>query len=228
MIELLHHPLSTASRFVRLILGECEIAPTLIEERPWERREEFLMINPAGSLPVLVEDRGPPICGAWAISEYLEETRSFAMGERALLPKNSDGRAEVRRLTDWFVNIFEAEVNGYLFAEKVEKPQRRDGDRSPDSSALRAARANIRTHLRYIAHLTTTRNWLAGNRMSHADLAAGAALSVADHLDEVPWAESEEAKDWYARIKSRPTFRPLLADTVRGVVPPSHYTDLDF
>ncbi len=228
MIELLHFPLSAASRFVRLILGECEISPTLIEERPWERREEFLIINPAGTLPVLVEDRGPPVCGAWAISEFLDETRSFALGDHALLPESSDGRAEARRLTDWFLNNFEAEVNSYLFSEKVEKPMRRDGDRSPNSSALRAARTNIRTHLSYIAHLTTARNWLAGDKMSYADLAAGAALSVADHLGEVPWTDNEEAKDWYARIKSRPTFRPLLADTVRGVVPPGHYTDLDF
>ncbi|MHA1190649.1 MAG: glutathione S-transferase family protein [Alphaproteobacteria bacterium] len=224
MIELLHHPLSAPSRFIRLVLGECEISPNLVEEEPWERREEFLILNPAGTLPVLIEDRGPPICGHWAISEFLDETRSFALGERALLPEKADGRAEARRLTDWFLGSFEVEVNAYLFGEKVEKLQRRDGNRSPNPAALRAARANIRTHLRYIAHLIGARHWLAGDTMSHADLAAAAAL----YLDEVPWDESEEAKDWYARIKSRPSFRPLLTDTVRGVTPPTHYTDLDF
>jgi glutathione S-transferase len=231
MIRLFHHPLSVQSRFVRLVLSECEITPELIEERTWERRQEFLEINPAGDVPVMVEHDGPPIAGGWAISEYLDETRGFALNERRLLPANADQRAEVRRLQEWFLFKFEAEVTGYLVEEKVVKRERaKSGGNggAPDSSLLRAARANVRTHLHYVDHLISAKNWLAGDRMSYADLAAAAALSVADFLGEVPWQEAREAKDWYMRMKSRPAFRSLRAEQVRGIRPPEHYAELDF
>ena len=231
MIRLLHHPLSVHSRFVRLILGECELTPDLVEERVWERREEFLLLNPAGTLPVLMEQDGPAISGAWAISEYLDETRGFGLGDRRLLPAKADDRAEVRRLTEWFLFKLDDEVTGYLVEEKVVKRERAKAGKSggpPNSSLLRAARANIHTHLHYLEHLIEAKNWLAGDRMSYADLAAAAALSVADYLNEAPWQDHPEAKVWYMRLKSRPAFRPLLAETVRGHRPPEHYANLDF
>lgn len=231
MIRLFHHSLSVQSRFVRLVLGECEVTPELIEERTWERRQEFLLLNPAGTLPVFIEHDGPPISGVWAISEYLDETRGFALNERRLLPANADQRAEVRRLTEWFLFKFDEEVTAYLVEEKVIKRERaKAGGNSgaPDSSLLRAARANIRTHLFYIEHLISAKNWLAGDRMSYADLAAAAAFSVADYLGEVPWQDASDAKDWYMRMKSRPAFRSLRSDQVRGHAPPEHYANLDF
>jgi glutathione S-transferase len=231
MIKLYHHPLSVSSRFVRLILSECDLIPQLVEERPWERREDFLIMNPAATLPVLVEDQGPPVVGAWPVSEYLDETRGFALAEHRLLPPNADQRAEVRRLCEWFLVKFDSEVTSYLAEEKVIKRERAKagaGGGTPDSSLLRAARANVRPHLGYINHLMAERNWLAGDRITFADLAAAAALSVADFLGEVPWSDAGEAKDWYARMKSRASFRTLLADQVRGVRPPEHYGDPDF
>jgi glutathione S-transferase len=231
MIRLLHYPLSVPSRFVRLVLGECDEEPELQEERFWERREAFLLMNPAGTLPVLIENEDPPIAGAWAIAEYLDETRGFALNEQRLLPANANQRAEVRRLCEWFLYKFDAEVTEYLVEEKVLKRERAKSGGpggAPDSSLLRAGRANIRTHLLYIEHLIAAKNWLAGERMSYADLAAAAALSVADYLGEVPWQDASEAKDWYMRVKSRPAFRPLRADQLRGHLPPAHYANLDF
>lgn len=231
MITLFHHPLSLQSRFVRLVLAECDVTPELVEERVWERRTEFLHLNPAGTLPVLVEHEGRPVCGVWAAAEYLDETRGFALNERRLLPPNAEQRAEVRRVCEWFLFKYEEEVAGYLVEEKVikrEKARAGGNGGAPDSSLLRAARANIRTHLFYIEHLLASKNWLAGDRMSYADLAAAAALSVADYLGEVPWQDGPEAKDWYMRMKSRPAFRPLRAEQVRGFSPPRHYAELDF
>jgi len=231
MITLYHHPLSTQSRFARLVLGELEVAPELVEERTWERRKEFLLLNPAGTLPVLIEHDGPPISGVWAISEYLDETRGFALNERRLLPASAEQRAEVRRLAEWFLFKFDEEVTAYLVEEKVVKRERaKTGGNggAPDSSLLRAARSNVRTHLFYIEHLISAKNWLAGDRMSYADLAAAAAFSVADYLGEVPWQDAPDAKDWYMRMKSRPAFRPLRSDMVRGHMPPEHYANLDF
>ena len=225
-----HHPLSAGSRFVRLVLGEYGEVATLVEETPWERGEDLLKLNPAGTLPVLIDDDHEVISGAPAIGEYLVETRGARLGENALMPAKPVERAETRRLVDWFLGKMEAEVTGYLLTEKVFKRRLSiaAGGGPPDAAAIRAARSNIRHHLRYIGYLVARRSYLAGDNLSFADLAAAAALSTVDYLGEVPWEEDQMAKTWYARIKSRPAFRVILADTVRGMPAATHYADLDF
>lgn len=224
-----HHPLSAGSRFVRLVLAEYGEEAELVEERPWQRREAFLALNPAGSLPVLVDHEDAVIVGAAVIAEYLHETRGARAGEPALMPAGAIERAEVRRLVAWFLDKFDDEVTAYLVNEKVYKRQMdSSADSEPDAAAIRSGRSNVRYHLRYIGHLMARRRWLGGNAMSFADLAAAAELSAIDYLGEVPWEENTHAKDWYARIKSRPSFRPVLTDLVRGNPPAAHYADLDF
>lgn len=219
------------SRFVRLALGEYGVHVDLIEERVHERREDFLALNPAGATPVLVEEpRAVVVVGAGAIAEYLDETRGETLGNGRLLQGDPAERAEIRRLTDWFNSKFHGEVTAWLVHEKVTRrflPAHAGGG-GPDMDAIRAARANIRSHLAYIGWLAGSRNWLAGDRLSYADLAAAAQISCADYLGDVPWAENENAKNWYARIKSRPSFRPLLADRIVGMNPHPVYADLDF
>lgn len=226
-----HYPLSAGSRFVRLVFGEYGETPTLSEEQPWERQEALLKLNPAGTLPVLVDDGDTVVAGAAIIGEYLHETRGVRLGEISrLMPAGAADKAEVRRLVDWFLAKMEAEVTGYLVTEKVYKRRMSiaEGGGPPDAAAIRAARANIRYHLTYIGYLAARRNCLAGREITLADLAAAAALSTIDYLGEVPWEEDATAKAWYARMKSRPSFRPLLADQVRGMPAASHYADLDF
>jgi glutathione S-transferase len=230
MLTLFHLPLCPHSRYVRLILGEYGIAARLVEERFWERREEFLLLNPAAELPVLVTEGEPPIPGASIVAEYIEETRSQESGEDRLLPLQPGRRVEVRRLANWFNDKFHREVSGPLVTERIFKRHmtQEQGGGPPDTEALRAARHNIRYHLAYIGWLVRTRDWLAGDRLSLADLAAAAHLSAADYLGEVPWNEDEVTKNWYARVKSRPSFRSILADTLAGLPPPKTYADLDF
>jgi glutathione S-transferase len=227
MLTLLHHPLCPLSRYVRLILGEYGLEVRLVEERFWERREEFLLLNPAGEVPVLVQDGMPPVPGAAVIAEYLQETYA---GENALMPVDILERVEVRRLAGWFNDKFHAEVSGPLVMERVFKRHmtREQGGGPPDTDAMRAARNNIRYHLAYIGWLVEARDWLAGDRLSFADLAAAGHLSAVDYLGEVPWSENEAAKNWYARVKSRPSFRPLLAETLAGLPAAKNYANLDF
>jgi glutathione S-transferase len=229
MLTLFYHPLCPFSRYVRLILGEYGIEVRLVEERFWERREEFLLLNPAGQIPVLVADGQPAIPGASIIAEYIEETHT-AERENRLLPATPGERVEVRRLASWFNDKFHSEVSGPLVTERVFKRHMtlEQGGGPPDTGAMRAARHNIRYHLAYIGWLVRTRDWLAGDRLSLADLAAAAHLSAADYLGDVPWNADEAAKNWYARVKSRPSFRPLLADTLAGLPPAKSYADLDF
>jgi glutathione S-transferase len=223
-----HHPLSAGSRYVRLALAEYGEMADLVDEAPWERREEFLALNPAGTVPVFIDDTGETIVGATVIVEYLHETRGARMGEEALLPGSPAERAEVRRLVDWFLSKLDGEVTGYLVTEKIFKRQMGTSAGAPDAAAIRAGRSNIRYHLRYIGYLAQRRNCLAGRAISFADLAAAAELSCVDYIGEVPWEEDANAKAWYARIKSRPSFRAILADIVRGNPPAAHYVNLDF
>jgi glutathione S-transferase len=230
MPTLLHQPLDPHSRFIRLLLAETGIAAELVEERPWERRAGFLELNPAGTLPVLIEEEGLVVPGAGVIADYLDEAHGTGLGEHRLLPPQLDLRVEVRRLVDWFIAKFHAEVADYLLTEKVLKrfmPEENGGG-APDTTAIRAAKTNVRYHLRYIGYLVRRRHWLAGDKLSYADLAAAAQLSVVDYLGDVPWEEDGAAKEWYARVKSRPSFRPLLAEMVRGTAPSPTYADLDF
>ena len=230
MISLYHHPFCPHSRFVRLILAEYGLEPPLVEERPWERRRDFLIVNPEGVTPALVEQDGACLPGAETIAEYLDETLGPEMGERRLMPIEPEKRAEVRRLARWFNTKFFAEVSQWLVAEKIYKRflGAAQGGGAPDMAAVRAARANMRYHLQYIGRLIGARNWLAGDRLSYADLAAAAHLSCVDYLGDAPWSENENAKAWYARVKSRPSFRPLLAERLPGMVPSPTYADLDF
>jgi glutathione S-transferase len=229
MINLHHHPFCPQSRFIRLALAEFGVEPELTEERPWERRREFLLLNPEGATPVLVEE-GACAPGADTIAEYLDETRGFDLGERRLLPEDLLGRIEVRRLMRWFNVKFYDEVSRPLVNEKIYKrfmtPQQGGG--APDMDAIRVARANLRYHLRYIGHLARARSWLAGDALSYADLAAAAHLSCVDYLGDAAWNESETAKTWYARIKSRPSFRGLLSEHLTGMSASASYADLDF
>jgi len=230
MLTLFHQPLCPHSRYARLMLGELELNARLIEEKFWERRQEFLQLNPAGTVPMLVEEGQPAIPGAAIIAEYLEDTRGRARGDDGLFPESVGGRVEVRRLASWFNDKFHAEVSGPLVVERVFKRYMtlEQGGGPPDTDTIRAARHNIRYHLAYIGWLVRTRDWLAGERLSYADLAAAAHLSVVDYMGDVPWNEDEAAKNWYARVKSRPSFRPILGDTLAGLPPAKNYADLDF
>lgn len=219
---LYHLWMSPPCRKVRVVLKEKSLEFELRAENIWERRDEFLALNPAGDIPVLVEPDGTAISGGDAICEFLDEVHPNPplIGGQAL------GRAEVRRLVHWFDNKFDKEVTENLVGEKMMK--RFLGQGAPLSKAVRAGHANIHHHLDYIGYLIERRRWLAGDDYSLADIAAAAHLSAVDYLGDVPWTEHEEAKDWYARIKSRPSFRSLLEDNIPGAPPPKHYADLDF
>ena len=230
MLTLFHYPFCPHSRFVRLILEELGLTARLVEERVWERRQEFLVLNPAGTTPVLAEEGVPAVPGAAIIAEYLDETRGTAMPSLRLLPAEAAERIEVRRLMSWFNDKFFAEASGPLVTERVYKRYMpaTDGGGPPDTETMRAARSNIKYHLTYIGWLVRRRDWLAGDRLTYADLSAAAHLSAVDYLGDVPWHEDETAKAWYARIKSRPSFRTLLGETLPGLAPSPSYANLDF
>ena len=222
MYVLYHYCLSPQSRKLRIQLREKGIEAELRAERYWERRRDFLALSPAGEVPVLLDGQDLVLCDSQTIAEYLEELQP----KPTLIGDNIRQRAETRRLVAWFDQKFEREVTTYLLREKVLK--RLSGEGGPDSEVLRVAAYNLEYHLRYVAYLAERRNYLAGEAFSLADIAAAAQLSCIDYLGDVPWERHAEAKVWYARVKSRPSFRAILADHIAGMPPPKHYANLDF
>ncbi len=222
MRVLYHLPLSPYARKVRLVLAEKRLPFELRTEKVWARRPEYLEINPACTVPTLVEDNGLVIPDSAVICEYLDE----AYPDMGLLGRTLGERVETRRLVAWFDVKFANEVLRNLLWEKTMKQMLGLG--APDAAALRTGLANIKYHLSYIGWLAENRKWLAGANLSLADFAAAAYLSSLDYIDAVDWSVSAPAKEWYARMKSRPCFRSVLADRVSGMVPPPRYSDLDF
>jgi glutathione S-transferase len=219
----LHHlPLSPYSRKVRLVLAEKRLPFELRLEKVWERRPEYLELNPAGTVPTLIEDNGLAIPDSTVICEYLDE----AYPDTALLGRTLAERVEIRRLVAWFDGKFAAEVTRNLLGEKYHK--RLLGRGEPDAAAIRIGYTAMRHHLNYLGWLAETRKWLAGANISLADFTAAAHLSALDFIGDADWAISPPAREWYARMKSRPSFRGILADRVPGMMPPAHYADLDF
>lgn len=221
MNTLYHAPLSPFCRKVRLSLAEKKIEVELIEERYWEASGDFLRRNPAGKVPILKVD-GRMMGESAAICEYLEEVHPTP----SLLPTDPVARYEVRRLVAWFDDKFHHEVTSNLLYERVNKKLMKQG--YPDSTKIKAGAKAIKYHLDYMAWLLEHRNWLAGERMTLADFAAAAHLSSLDYISDVDWNRSAAVRDWYAKVKSRPAFRGILADAVSGFPPPPHYADLDF
>jgi glutathione S-transferase len=222
-MRLLYHLwLSPFSRKIRLVLQEKNLDFSMQVEKVWERRPEFLALNPACEVPVLIEPDGTVFADSGAIAEYLDEMYR----EKLLLGLNPIDRAEVRRLVAWFDIKMNREATEPLVSEKFMK--RLLGFGEPDSAVIRASKSNLKYHLDYVAYLAERRRWLGGDHFSLADVTAAAHLSALDYLDDVAWDDHEPAKEWYARVKSRPSFRPILADHIPGAPPPKHYTDLDF
>ncbi|PZO89644.1 MAG: glutathione S-transferase [Sphingomonas sanxanigenens] len=223
MWQLYQFPLCPFSRKVRLLLGEKGVGYELVRESPWERRDEFLDLNPAGRTPVMVEaEKGTVLIDSVAICEYFEET----VNKAPMINGTAINRAEIRRLTAWFDEQFYADVVEPLMHERMKK---RLVDRaSPDANVLRHAMKLAVNHLDYTDYLIDHRNWLGGATLSLADLAAAAHISVADYLGGIDWRGHEQTKRWYSGLKSRPSFRPLLSERMEVISPPAHYDKPDF
>jgi glutathione S-transferase len=222
MLTLYHSPLIPGCRKIRLMLREKNLEHTLVTEDFWARRVDLFIMNPAGEVPILVTEKGQNIVGGYAICEFLDEQ----FPNIQFFGNTPIERAEVRRLVEWFDVKFEREVSQLVLFEKVFK--RLLGYGEPSSEAIRAGKRNIVYHLDYIAHLLGSRNWLAGEYLTLADISAAAHLSCLDYLGDVSWDEHPSVKEWYALIKCRPAFRGLLDDRVQGFKPPAHYMDPDF
>lgn len=221
MALLLHHPASPQSRKVRILMGEKKMLFVLREEEPWRPSDDVYKLNPAGELPIFIND-GVTICGGYAITEYLEEINQ----EAKLIFGTPYEKAEIRRLSEWFDCKFYRDVFKNVADEKIYKRFARG--LSPDSKILKAGINNLNFHLEYMDWLLDKRAYLACDEFSLADISAAAGLSILDYLGDVPWDYAKNVKLWYSKVKSRPSFKEILKESIKGILPAKHYTNLDF
>lgn len=221
MVLLIHHTTSPFARKIRLQMSEKKMLFVLKDEEPWNLSADLYKLNPAGTLPVFLND-GNVIVGHYAISEYLEETST----EIPLIYGSAKQKAEIRRVIDWFDDKFYREVYRNIVSEKVYK--RFATGQAPDSKVLKIGLNNLGYHLEYIEWLLGKHQYLVGEELSLADLTAAAHFSIIDYLGDVPWDEFAMSKLWYSKLKSRPAFKDLLKDSIRGILPSRNYANLDF
>jgi glutathione S-transferase len=223
MLQIYHYPLCPFSRKLRIVLQEKGIEFALISEHFWKRRPEFLALSPMGTTPVIKALDGSAIWGNYAIFEYIEEIYP----KNKMLGSGPIERAHIRNCMEWFDTKFYQEVGKYLLNERIIKIITRE--EAPNSEHIRAATRNIPYHMDYIAFLLKQKfRYLCSDVVTLADITCAAHLSLADYVDAVPWERHQSVKEWYALIKSRPSFRSILVDVIPGLAPPIWYSNPDF
>lgn len=223
MKALYHYSLCPFSRQARITVKELDIHLTLVKEDFWLRRPDFLKLNHSGEVPVLTELSGSVICGIYPIIEYLHSKYP----DSGLMDIDDNKAAEIRRMVFWFNDKFYREVTKWILDEKLIRLMRRAG--SPRMDFIRAAKSNLVHHMGYITKLLESRSNIAiEGKITFADIACAAHLSVLDYFGELNWDAYPIVKDWYSIIKSRPSFALILQDNIAGFSPPTHYADLDF
>lgn len=222
MKKLYHYPLCPFSRQIRILLKEYDYDFNTIVAEYWNRDKDFLSMSPSGELPVLVESSGLIISDIYPILEYIIEY----FDKHLFVPQNVIDKNEMRRLISWFNSKFFREVTKYLLNEKVIRLLKKAGP--PRSELIRAAKSNLNFHLSYLTELLEIRDFVASENITIADFVAAAHLSVLDYFNEIDWSKYPKVQHWYSLIKSRPSFRPILRDSVPGFAKPAHYELLDF
>jgi glutathione S-transferase len=222
MHKLYYYKLCPFSRSVAILLAESGVQYSAIQESFWEKREHFIQINPMGTVPVLITPEGDILNHSSLIYDYIE--RKFP--NLHLFPKEKHDFLEMKKIIIWFNEKFFNECGSHLLCEKIiyflkSKSQ-------PDPNVLSGARYNLSIHLEYIQFLLENSSFLMSDKFTFADAVVASHLSVLDYLREIKWSTIPMIKDWYCVIKSRPSFRPFLRDSVSGFPPPKHYSMLDF
>ena len=225
MYRLYYHPICPYSRKVRVHLSAKDTSFELVNENFWERKKEFIAMNPAGTMPILFDNsNGVSVSCSSAIIEYIEEKHNES---KNYLGDSFIKRSEARRLQDWFDHKFYNEITRHVLNERY-LSRFLPGSHSPNSDVLRIARKNLEVHFKYIEFLLENRKYLAGDQISVADFSAASHISVLDYFGDINWHHFQVAKEWYSLIKSHKIFSEVLKDRIPNLTPPEWYSKLDF
>lgn len=223
MLTLYHHPMCPLSRQVRVLLKELVLEFGMIKEEYWLRRREFTQVSPASTLPVIkLPNSEAGIVGIYPVIEYINDTNQ----NFHLMPESPEEKSKVRKYLSWFNEKFYREVTKIYIDEKMIRLLMRTG--APRTNFLKAGKDNLNNHLKFLSACLENNSYLVSEKISCADIAAAAHISVVDYFGEITWDIWPIVKHWYSIIKSRPSFRPLLLDHMPGFTPHKTYADLDF
>ena len=221
MFTLYHYYLCSSSRYIRLILEEHKITYETQLENYWKPQKDFLKLNPAGHLPVLVNEENFSIIGTNACVEYIKDLEL----RPNLIVDSYKEKAETNRLVHWFEVIFKKEVFDPIMYEKVYS--RIIDNITPNSENIRAALQNLDFHIQYFNFLLDSKNYFIKDELTYLDLLAAANFSVLDYLGLLNLKSYKNIKEWYLKVKSRPSFRILLKDQIVGLYPHENYKNMD-
>lgn len=222
MNKLYHYPLCPFSRQVRLYAAELNLNINLIKVDYWQPTVDVLQMNPAGTLPIWQELNGFTVNGIYPLTEYMQEKH----GDSKLMLYDINAKAEIRRLLSWCNDKMHGEVTNIFVNEKLTRLLANQGP--PRTDLLRLAKSNLAIHMNYFSELLSKYSYIASDSMSIADLALASHISIIDYFGEINWDNWLFIRNWYAVIKSRPSFRTILNDKVAGLMPSFHYNNLDF
>jgi glutathione S-transferase len=214
MRRLTHLVFQPASRLVRLVLGEKRLVvdPQLAEDF-------------RAQMPIFEDTDGTVCTGLWAILDHVEGSYP----DNPLVPEDAAERGEALRWLDWANTVFTDQVTRRIVFEKANPRYTGNPSRStPDMNVIRGGRETLKEMIPHLAAIMDERGNLVGRGCTIADLALAAQLSALDYFGEIAWDTNAPLKEWYMRMKSRPSFRSLLADRVPGQPPIKYYADLDF
>jgi len=154
---------------------------------PALKQPEFLRINPAGTIPTIV-DEGFALSESLAINLYLAK-RYGAGGEAPLHPGTIQGEAEVWRWSLWAQGHLEPWVQRAAVMTTL--------------PVVDEMLAMTRPALALLDQVLSERTWLVGDHFTVADLNVCAVLSPsrARRLDLEPFPA---IRDWLARSYGRP------------------------
>jgi len=221
MLTLYHYQLCPSSRFIRLLLDEYKIEHITQLENYWKPQDEFLLINPAGHLPVLIDNSNFPIIGFNACVEYIRDMDL----KPNIFPDDYRKKAEIYRLYHWFDTLFKKEVLDPIIYEKVFS--RVIENFTPNSLNLRNGMQNLGFHLKYLEYLLRDKDFLVADTITSCDFFAAANLSVLDYLGLLNLGNYPKLQVWYFKLKSRPSFKNILKDYIVGLTPNENYKLLD-
>ena len=221
MHTLYHYYLCPSSRFIRLVLEEYKLEYSLQLENYWKPQKEFLLLNPAGHLPVLINIDNYALIGANVCMEYFNNLQL----KPNLMNNSYQEQAEIRRICHWFEVVFKKEVLDPLIHEKVYS--RIVDNINPNSNNIRSALQNLNFHIRYFDYLLKYKDWIVGDNLTYSDLIASANFSIMDYIGLLDLRNYKHIKEWYLKVKSRPSFKTLLKDQIVGLNPHNDYKNID-
>ena len=224
--KLIHHQLCPLSRQIRVLMDELQLEYTLTKEDYWVSKPSAGKAHAIRILPILEPDtdgnEDVVISGYYPIIEFLHEN----FKDFFLMPSSVAERSKVRHCLLWFNEKFLREVSKVIVDEKVIRPITKSGE--PRGEYLRIAKNNLNYHFHILEQTLDKQSYVTSEKLTAADIATGAHISIVDYFGEIAWDMWPCIKEWYAILKSRPSFRAILADRIPGLSPPKYYDDPDF